>query len=193
MSNVLHHIPAIVLTGGRSTRMGNDKFLLDYGRGPQWRVMLDLLQQHFREVYISCRPDQVGHFAGQPCVTDRWTDIGPMAGIASALRQLSDAPAVFVVGCDLPFFDPALADMLVAQNDSSGIACCARVVLNEFPEPLVAVWNRCALEPMEKAIAQKEYSLQRLLKQHSYREVNVTNERWLFNANTPGDIMRMKE
>lgn len=192
MTEAPQNIPAIILTGGRSTRMGRDKFLVDYGRGVQWKFMYVQLQTAFREVYISCREDQRNHFAGAACIADLWTGIGPMGAIASVLEQLPQSKSAFIVACDLPFFEPALATMIAMKNDPAVLACCAKAPTNDFPDPLVAVWNRCALDPLKMAIAAGEYSLQKLLRQHPHNTVEITNERWLFNANTEEEAARAR-
>lgn len=192
MTNTRQNFPAVILTGGLSTRMGRDKFLIDYGRGVQWRFMYEGLQTVFGEVYISCREDQFHHFPGGACIADLWTDIGPMGAIASILEQLPESESVFVVACDLPFFEPAAATAVAAKNDPARLACCAKTAANDFPDPLAAVWNRCALAPLKRAIAAKEYSLQKLLRQHPHNTVEVVDERWLFNANTEEEASRAR-
>lgn len=182
-----HNIPAVVLVGGKSSRMGTEKHLLDYGQGPQWKRMYGLLKEGFNEVYISCREDQARTFDFLPCVLDQWENIGPMGAITSSLLRLPEAHAVFVVSCDLPFFQLKLADLLIGANDITKIACCSKLKKNDFPDPLVAVWNRAALLHLKEAVSAENYSLQKLLKQHPHHVVETDREEWLFNANTKAD------
>lgn len=186
-------IPAVILTGGESKRMGQPKHLIDLGDGPLWLTVLKKLEQRFATIAISCRPDQVNDFEGQVCVVDRWPDIGPMGGIASALMHFEHEPAVFVVSCDLPFFDARMADTLFEHYEPADMACCAKLATNDFPDPLVAIWNRSALAPMMEAIDNKDYSLQQLLRAQSYRTVLVEDEQWLLNTNTPEDLLKVSQ
>lgn len=184
-------IPAVIMAGGKSSRMGSDKFMLDYGMGPQWKVLAEKLRDHFGEIYVSCREDQRVYFEDLPCIPDLWENTGPIGGITSSLVQIPSCDSILVIGCDLPFFDTRLADRLVAQNDLRAIACCAQLASRDFPEPLTALWNRCALPLLQEALAQENYSLQKLLKTHPHVTVNISEEHWLFNVNTKEDYQRV--
>lgn len=87
---------AILLAGGRSSRMARDKALLDWHGRPLIDHMLDLLRDAgARSTVVS--GDRPAHRG----VPDAWPGRGPVAGIASALRACGDGPVV-VVPVDLP-------------------------------------------------------------------------------------------
>lgn len=180
--------PALLLTGGQSKRMGHPKHLMDLGEGPLWKVLMDRLQTRFETVAVSKRAEQAGDFHGNLCIPDRWPDIGPMGGIASGLTFFPHVDRLFVLSCDLPFFEVGVLDLLLAQHTAEGIARCAQRASSDFPEPLVALWNRTALPALHKAIQSKDYSLQRLLRSQPHTTVVLEHEQWLFNANTPKDL-----
>lgn len=187
----LSAMPAVILTGGKSSRMGQPKHLIDVSGSPLWKRMVRKLQERFNTIAISCRADQVSDFKGHTCIIDQWPDIGPMGGIASALTHFENTEAVFVVSCDLPFFDVRVVDLLFEHHDRAQIACCAKLASNDFPDPLVAIWNRNALAAIMHAIDRGDYSLQRLLRAHPFQTASVEDERWLFNANTPEDLEQL--
>ncbi|MEX0968681.1 MAG: molybdenum cofactor guanylyltransferase [Bacteroidia bacterium] len=187
-----YSMPAILLSGGKSSRMGADKNLLDYGKGAQWQVMHSRLSRQFGQVWISCRQDQTRIFEGiENLIIDPWDGIGPMAGIAGSMQRLRTASAFFV-SCDLPFYDDALPEALITANDEQFIACCAKAPGAGHPEPLIAVWNENALPHLLSAIETKEYSLQKVLKANPHKTVEVAH-RLIFNANTNEEYLKAKK
>jgi molybdopterin-guanine dinucleotide biosynthesis protein A len=113
----------LVLAGGRSTRMLRDKASLDYHGRPQTAHTFDLLSAHCRRVFLSCRSEQASEkaFAGLPQIHDSRSDMGPLAGILSALEAYPHA-AWLVVACDLPFLGHAALERLIAGRDPSLLA-----------------------------------------------------------------------
>lgn len=113
----------LVLAGGRSTRMQRDKASLEYHGRPQTAHTFDLLSAHCERVFLSCRSDQGREpaFAGLPQIHDAYADMGPLAGILSAL-QAHPGAAFLVAACDLPFLGHAALDRLIAGRDPSLLA-----------------------------------------------------------------------
>ena len=77
---------AVLLAGGKSTRMGRDKALLEFDGEPLWRRQLEtFVSLHPNS---SWSPDRRARLAPSE-VIDRWENAGPLAGIAAALRNCS--------------------------------------------------------------------------------------------------------
>jgi molybdopterin-guanine dinucleotide biosynthesis protein A len=145
MSLMPHAPPEIcglVLAGGRSRRMGQDKSLLAYHGRPQVEACYDLLRERLTDVYISNRADQSklpGH-AGKPQLHDRYPDLGPMGGLLTAFNTRPDR-AWLVVACDLPFLDRATLAHLLDHRDPSRPATAFRGEHNDLPEPMCAIYE----------------------------------------------------
>ena len=100
-------IYGLVLAGGQSRRMGQDKGLLDYHGKPQRDYMYEQLQPLCREVYMSIRPGQEGALPrGIPYILDENQYRGPFNGLLSAHHQFPEV-AWLVVACDMPLLDAA--------------------------------------------------------------------------------------
>jgi molybdopterin-guanine dinucleotide biosynthesis protein A len=126
----------LVLVGGRSdasilpgaadgpgaTGGAGKAGLLYHGR-PQAQHVADLLRVHCESVFVSCRTDQADApaFAGLPQIHDRYADLGPLAGILSALDTHPEA-AWLVAACDLPYLDAAAVHALVSGRDPEAYA-----------------------------------------------------------------------
>jgi molybdopterin-guanine dinucleotide biosynthesis protein A len=138
------HTPPIfglVLTGGRSQRMQADKSRLRYHQEEQRAHAAALLTPFCAEVFVSCRPDQVADIpAGLQPLPDQCLDLGPLSGILSAFR-LNPNAAWLVVACDLPFLSENTLRYLVENRQAGRMATAFRSPENEFPEPLITIWE----------------------------------------------------
>lgn len=136
-------LKALVLAGGKSTRMKQDKGLLNYHGKAQRAYAYELLQKSgIEDTYISCRSDQGGELKaeGFNTITDKFLDLGPFGGILSAFQEAPDA-AWLVIACDLPFLSQKSLLYLVGHRNISKIATTFQSPVNEFPEPLITIWE----------------------------------------------------
>lgn len=178
---------AVLLVGGKSERMGTDKFLLELNGQPQWSFMLSELQSFFDEVYISCREDQKHHFPHCKLVTDQMEDIGPMGGIFSAFQQIENTENIFFVGCDLPNFNVQIAERLYASMNDNVDVCAAQSETKDSPEPLVAIWNKRVLPVLASRIKLGDYALFKCMKEFNVQTVSVSGD-LLKNVNSKEDL-----
>jgi len=133
---------AIILAGGRSTRMGCDKSMLDVGGRPMIAHVLDQVRPHFDQVLISAADPDKYAFLGARIVPDATPNAGPLAGIAAAL-DASDTDLNFVVSCDIPEIDVRLLRRLFRSIGDRDAA--VPVVGETHTEPLFALYRRSAL------------------------------------------------
>jgi molybdopterin-guanine dinucleotide biosynthesis protein A len=144
----------LVLAGGASTRMRTDKALLDYHGQPQVRWAFELLSRFCAATFVSVRPDQREDpaRAGLPQIVDRQPGSGPIAGISAALQEHPKA-AWLVLACDLPFLTEHTLQHLIAHRDPRKVATAYRSAHDGLPEPLCAIWEPGAREPVLAYIA----------------------------------------
>lgn len=143
---------AIVLAGGRSSRMGTPKALLDWHGGTLVRRVTGILQR-------VADPVVVVHAAGQELptlpdverVVDRAPDRGPLEAMAAGLRAVADrCPAVFVSGTDLPFLHPDLVLALAAARGEHDVVV---PVADGHVHHLCAVYRSDLLPAVERQLA----------------------------------------
>jgi molybdopterin-guanine dinucleotide biosynthesis protein A len=139
----------LVLAGGASTRMERDKAVLTYHGKSQLAWAFELLSPLCAATFVSVRPDQRDEAtrARFPQIVDREPGAGPIAGIAAALL---DHPKVawLVVACDLPFLTARTLRDLVERRDPQRLATAYRSAHDGLPEPLCAIWEPAAREPL---------------------------------------------
>ncbi len=185
-------VKALVLAGGRSTRMGEDKAGLHYHGRPHWQYLRDMLQSEGLETFVSCRPEQAAQFGEAALVTDTFSGLGPMGAILSAFRFDPDT-AWLVMACDLPLLDVGTIRFLRRYRDPAAAATAYRQIPDEgtdlvgpgFPEPLAAIWEPKSYARLLKFLAQGVSCPRKVLINSATHLLDVPEPRALFNANTP--------
>ena len=173
----------LIMAGGKSTRMGQDKSLIEYHGKPQREFLLELLAPICNEVFVSCSASQELP-AGLPLIRDSFDGIGPMAGLLSAFRQDPDA-AWLCVAVDLPYLSRVSLDALVQYRDPT---CVATAFMNgdaEHPEPLITIWEPKAYSRLLLALGEGITCPRKVLLNTDVRLLQAPDERELTNANDP--------
>ncbi len=181
-------VNGLVLAGGKSQRMGQDKGLLEYHGVPQRRYVADMVSHFCQQTFLSCRPDQVNELDGAyPPLQDTFTGLGPMGAILSAFREQPDA-AWLVVACDLPLLDKPTLDFLVKNRNPSQMATTFRSPVNEFPEPLVTIWEPRSYPVLLQFLTQGYSCPRKALINSPIALLEVPDKEALRNVNTPEEL-----
>ena len=134
-------VNGLILAGGRSTRMRQDKSQLNYHGKPQVQYVHEILERFCTEVFLSCRPDQKDNLVDSlNPLEDKFIGLGPFGGILSAF-QYDPNSAWLVVACDLPFVNESTIQSLIESRDPSKMATAFRNPENQWPEPLISLWE----------------------------------------------------
>src|SRR5947207_8162877 len=108
---------AIILAGGESRRMGQDKAWLELDRQPLIaRALFTVRDSGIEEIFISGRAENEYSGLGCPVLLDRRSGCGPLSGIERAL-EAATAPRVLVLAVDLPKMTGAFLRKLAAACD----------------------------------------------------------------------------
>jgi molybdenum cofactor guanylyltransferase len=175
----------LVLAGGKSTRMGEDKALLQWHGKEQMYYLADLLKQFCIEVFISCRAEQANCIDKKyKIITDESENTGPLAAIISAFHTNENC-AWLVVACDLPLLDAKTIDYLIQQRDETMFATTFQSPFDNLPEPLITIWEANALPLLEIALSDKRFSPQRVLMNSKTKMIHAADANTLLNVNTP--------
>ncbi len=150
---------AVLLAGGRSTRMGRDKAAVLINGTPLWQLQLDKLRAlHPAELYISGRRDGPFAAAGVEIVEDESPDLGPLGGIAATLARMT-SPRLLVLAIDLPAMTPAFLRSLFGESG------CLIPQRGDFFEPLAAVYPKAATALAQTALQRTDRSMQRFCRE----------------------------
>jgi len=154
-----------ILAGGRSTRMGADKALLDLGGAPMITLVAAALIEAGCRVMVIGRDDRP---AGLHSVPDSPSGRrGPVAGLATALRIAGGSPVV-LVGVDQPFLRPATITGLLSVAGGDAVVPIA----NGRRQPTCAVyWPNCAAIVEDLLTGEDDPPLQAVLDRVPMHEV----------------------
>jgi molybdenum cofactor guanylyltransferase len=184
---------AVLLAGGKSTRMGQDKALMVVQGEPLWRRQLAVLQQtQPEELLISAPLDAPYRIADARMVPDAIPDHGPLAGLVSCLAEMK-TEWLLVLAVDLPFMTAEFLHSLVVAAEQSGRGVFP-VQRNGRVEPLAAVYPAKALPVARSRLESGDGKLVTLLARLEgegmmRRQIARSEDAPLFaNWNSPSDI-----
>jgi molybdopterin-guanine dinucleotide biosynthesis protein A len=143
-------VAGFVLAGGRSSRMGRDKALLEIGGQPLVVRAARCLEPLVASVTI-IGPAEIFQPLGYPTLADVQAGLGPLGGILTALRH-TDRSWNFLLACDMPYVHRDWLAFLIGR----ALQSFADVILPESdagPEPLCSLCNRRGAPAIETAIA----------------------------------------
>jgi molybdopterin-guanine dinucleotide biosynthesis protein A len=105
-------ITGIILSGGKSSRMGKNKSFLKVGDKTIIERVRDLLQGIFQNVILITNDPDEYEFLDLPMFEDVYKHKGPLAGIHSGMLH-SSTELNFIVSCDMPFMTQEMIKYLV--------------------------------------------------------------------------------
>src|ERR1700730_8112500 len=179
----------VILAGGLSRRMGRDKASLPAGDGTLIEHLARRLAPVVDETIIAGGAG-LPTLAGVRMGADHSPGLGPLAGIHAGLAAAS-FPHVWVVGCDLPDADPALADLFLGLADGYD-AVVPRI--DAEPQGVCALYERALASRINGLLVAGERRVKSLLGAINVRyvtsdELRVVDRelRSFRNINTPAD------
>ena len=193
---------ALILSGGKSRRMGKDKTTLEYNgesflarAAGFWANVPDISaiylgigsEEHLQKILEDDAAAAVIADNRIIPVFDRYEKCGPMAGIHAAFME-GDEDRLYVCAIDIPNMD---VSMLPVPDDSSADAYVYRY--QDKAEPLFALYSRSALGTIAEMLEEGNYKLHDLIARIRTQYLPLEKEqlRYFFNCNTPEDLKRI--
>lgn len=168
---------AIILAGGKSSRMGFDKQFLKLRDKHIIEIITERLQKFFKEIIIvTNRPDEYSKY-GFKLVEDEVRDFGPLAGIHVGLKNSSSLHN-YILACDMPFINIKYIEYmmeLIRQQDDSIDGVITK--LGQWIEPFNAFYSRNLLPRIEENIVNGKRQINMLLKDSNVLYVSEAKAR----------------
>jgi len=120
-----NEITAVILAGGRSSRMGgDDKGLIEFRGKPMIGYACDVVQDKVSKILVSANRNHGAYQVYGEVVEDNLANFqGPLSGISAALDVCS-TPYLLVLPCDSPLITCELVDEIIAKMAISSAQIC---------------------------------------------------------------------
>jgi molybdopterin-guanine dinucleotide biosynthesis protein A len=180
-------INGLVLTGGRSERMNQDKGSLAYhGKKNQIEYSKELLEGLCDEVYISCRTEQSTEpfLKDHKLLFDSFPSSGPTSGILSA-QYFDQSAAWLILACDLPYLDKGTIKSLIKNRNPYKLATAFMNIRKNWPEPLCAIYEPKSYRKLMQYFSNNTSCPRKFLFNSNIKTLRLENAKALDNVNTP--------
>jgi molybdopterin-guanine dinucleotide biosynthesis protein A len=186
-------VTGVLLAGGNSRRMGEDKRYLVVGEQTLLERGLAVLRAIFQEVLVVIAQDSPSLDVDARVVRDLVPDCGSLGGLYTGLTQAT-TPYIFVVACDMPFLDPAVITQFTSRRASADIVMAK---LAARLHPMHALYGKRCLPVVDQMIRAQQLKIQGMVSHSSLRVQYVTEAdlltidpsgRSFQNVNTPADL-----
>ncbi len=188
-----NEVTGVLLAGGKSRRMGEDKRFLLVGEETLLERGLRVLRSMFQEVLVVIAQDSTPLSVDARIVRDLVPECGSLGGLYTGLMQAT-TPWAFVVACDMPFLDQAVIAQFTKRK---ALADIVMAKLAGRLHPIHALYGKQCLPPLEQMIQARQLKIQELVS-HVSLHVQYVTETDLFtidpsgrsfqNINTPADL-----
>ncbi|MCT8137228.1 molybdenum cofactor guanylyltransferase [Anaerobacillus sp. CMMVII] len=149
----------IILAGGKSSRMGQNKALLPLDGVSTIEKIKNSIADLFEDILIVANDEAAYQFLNLPIVKDKVRDKGPLAGIHAGLLA-AKRETNLIIACDMPFISPYIAKHLV--DHSEGFDAVVPVIAGK-QHPLFAVYNKSVLPTLENCLETEQLRMKHLL------------------------------
>ena len=183
-------IGAIILAGGKSSRMGRDKAFIRLANGKMIiQSIIDAIlpvTPHLQIIANSPAYHQFGFTVYEDLVKEK----GPMGGLLTGLQR-SEHEYNLVLGCDMPFITTELLQYLVARTSKKDLAVVAS--RGGRTEPLCGIYHKKCCALLTEMLGRDQLSLQQALQRLPATLLEISHEPFysdslLLNVNTPEEL-----
>ncbi len=192
----------LVLCGGKSSRLRQDKSQINYHGAPQWQFLAGMLSELCPKVIVSCSYSQAAQYSREVegthlanlffCVDQpALADSGPVSGVLSAFETVP-ATDLLVIGCDYPLIKKEDLEFLLSSRKPGTDAVCYHLEKENLDLPFPAIYERSIQKILLNLFHQGKYSLREGLREGNVLRLTPPHPERLISANTPEEVERMK-
>lgn len=186
-------VTGVLLAGGKSTRMGQDKRFLPIGDRTLLERGLCTLRSLLQHVCIVIAQDSPFLTANVPVLRDVVSHCGSLGGLYTGLREASTAH-IFVAACDMPFLNVDLIKYMIGLKEQADIVVAS---WNNRIQPTHAVYSKRCTPILEDMIRTRKIKIQaafqhpslavRFMTESEVRQIDPEGRSFL-NINNPADL-----
>jgi molybdenum cofactor guanylyltransferase len=187
-------LTAVILAGGKSSRMGQDKALIPWDGIPLLQRVCQVASQCCQQVYILTpwpeRYQEILPDVNYQFLVESNPGQGPLVALAQALAEVP-TEWVLLLACDMPLLQVEIIRYWTERlNNIPGYILATVPQQETFWQPTCGFYRRAALPELDKFIQLGGRSFQTWLEQIPVEPIllNQSSQDMLFNCNTPMDL-----
>ncbi|MBW6536087.1 MAG: molybdenum cofactor guanylyltransferase [Mariniphaga sp.] len=177
-------ITAVILAGGKSSRMGEDKGLVIYQGKPMVQYSIDACRELASEIFISAANPEYIRF-GYKLFPDNFPGCGPIGGIEAGLTA-AKTPGILVCPCDMPGINPEILKRILQNSKGKNSVVATDGQGKIFP--VLGWYSKTALPVIQNQIERGDFKLMALLNELRAETVVVADDEALLNVNYPHEL-----
>lgn len=139
-------VTCVLLSGGKSTRMGENKALMKLGNKSVIERIVDIVKPLFDKIILVANTPEEYRFLRLPVYEDIYRYRGPLAGIHSGLKH-SETEKIFVISCDIPLMSRKMIRYIVEFPTKKPVTICNAA---GYIQPLAGVYSKKIYEDIDK-------------------------------------------
>jgi len=174
----MKNISAVILAGGKSSRMGQNKALMKIDGVSLIEKIFNEISKISKDIVISSNTEEYNFFNAK-IVKDEFKEIGPIAGIYSCLKSIKYQKAI-VVSCDIPFINIDFINYLIENSQYFDVTISEN---NCFLEPLIGIYSKSIISVFEKEIINGNYSIQKIIRKLNINVLKINSDLNFYNEN----------
>ena len=187
-------ITGIILCGGKSSRMGENKALLKINGKCIISYVVDILQPFCKEIIISTNTNELD-FLPYSKVNDIYNNIGPISGIFSSLLK-STTNKNIVLSCDTPFINSIFLNKLLSYSHNYDIVLPK---FNNHLQTMTGFFSKNIIPIVNEEIKKENYIPPKIFEKCKLKKLEIDkkslyyNKNLFFNINSPNDYKKAQE
>jgi molybdenum cofactor guanylyltransferase len=186
------HATGIILAGGKSSRMGEDKGLVLLNGKPMVQYIIEALKEVVSEIIIISNNESYNKF-GIPVYADIIKDKGPVGGIYAGLHH-SKTQLNFCISCDVPMIS---SDFILWLLKRSGNASITLPMCEDKVHQMIGVYSKHVLSNFKESIEKEHLKLSQVNKDMACEIIDIEKEYANFdelifrNINTKDELIKI--
>lgn len=184
---------AIILAGGKSSRMGFDKQFLKIDQRRLMDSLINKLKKDFQEIIIVTNKPEYYIGLSHKIITDKLKEKGPLGGIHAGLLE-SSSKYSFVLACDMPNINMEYVRYMKESMKDQDLDGCVTNYM-DWIEPFSSFYSRDLVKEIENHIDSGRRSINSMLKSLNIKYIEEEDARrfspnWdmFLNLNTREDL-----
>lgn len=180
---------AIILAGGKSSRMGTDKGLVKLIDEPMVAYIIKALQKTaISDILIISNNPEYEKF-GYPVFADVIKEKGPLGGIYTGLLK-SPSSKNLILSCDIPFINEQVINLLIDRETSSPILV---VKHGNQLHHLIGVYDASLTKSLGEHLLNNKLKVELFIKDNSFEILDLSMEKEKVEERVVVNINTMEE